>query len=74
MITIEQAKKLKPGSILVHETDKDSNGGFTQWKVIGPVKTKDGCPDRVRVPVKHGLFVVNLTEDDLCHINILKNT
>lgn len=49
MITLDQAKLLKPGDIL-----HDSAGH--RWKVNGIVKTWKSDPTRIRVPLKHGLY------------------
>ena len=49
MITKEQAFKLKPGDILVDEFNK-------RWKVNGLVKTWKRNPERIYVPLKHGLY------------------
>ena len=48
-ITLEQAKALTRGTIL-HD-----NRNF-RWKVNGRVKTWKRDPDRVVVPIKHGLY------------------
>jgi hypothetical protein len=50
MITLDEAKALKSGDILIDEQGK-------RWKVNGQVKTWKTDPSRIRVPLKHGLFV-----------------
>lgn len=61
-ITLEEAKNLKPGEILIDQYNK-------RWKVNGRVKTWVRSPERVRVPLKHGLYAYDyLTEIDLAHV------
>jgi len=49
MITLEEAKNLKFGDILL-----DGNG--KRWKVNGQVKLWKRDPKRIRIPLKHGLY------------------
>jgi len=66
MITIEQAKNLKHGDIVYHVNNKNADGTPQRWKVSGQVKTWKRSPNRVKVPVKFGLYRYDyLTEDDL---------
>jgi hypothetical protein len=59
MITLEQAKNLKRGDVLVNQDGK-------RWRVNGQVKVWKRSPSRVSVPVKHGLWACDyLTEDAL---------
>ena len=55
MITIEQAKNLKHGDILHHNIHRNSDGSCQRWKVNGVVKRWKREPDRIQIPVKHGL-------------------
>jgi hypothetical protein len=48
-ITLQEAKALKPGNILVDQNKR-------RWKVTGMVKTWKTDPNRIRVPLKHGLY------------------
>lgn len=48
-ITLEQAKALRPGDILLDPYNR-------RWKVNGQVTTWKTRPNEVRVPVKHGLY------------------
>lgn len=50
MITLEAAKELRPGDILVDE----ANG--KRWKVNGKVQTWKRDSSRIRVPLKWGLY------------------
>jgi len=56
MITLEQAKSLRPGTILYHVSNRNADGTPQRWKVNGAPKTWKTRPDEVRVPVKHGLY------------------
>lgn len=49
MITLEEAKNLQRGDILV-------SGIGARWKVNGKVQRWVRSPDRIRVPLKHGLY------------------
>ena len=65
MITLQQAKELRPGQVLVDQRDKK------RWKVTGRVKTWKREPEKVKIPVKHGLYVYGyVTENDLNIITI----
>lgn len=75
MITLEQAKQLRPGQTLYHTTQRNADGSPQRWKVNGQPKTWKRSPERVEIPVKHGLYaydyvtqdylaVVCLTEDE----------
>jgi hypothetical protein len=66
MITLKQAKELKPGDILHDDTVKSADGSCMRWRVNGHVKTWKTMPDRIRVPLKHGLYDYGrLTEAEL---------
>jgi len=56
MLTLEEAKQLRPGDILL---DKDNR----RWKVNGQVKTWKRDPLRIRVPLKHGLYAFDALTD-----------
>ena len=58
-ITLEQAKNLSYRNVLVAEDGK-------RWRVNGKVQTWKRSPERVRVPLKHGLYAYDyLTEREL---------
>ena len=66
MITLAQAKALKHGTILEHTSNKNADGTPQRWRVSGKPKTWKRSPERVQVPVKHGLYANGyVTEDDL---------
>lgn len=73
MITLEQAKNLKHGDILWHVSDRNADNTPVRWRVNGKVKTWKRNPNRVQVPVKHGLWDYDyITEDTLHLVNLAK--
>lgn len=65
-ITLEQAKSLQYRTILYHTTNRNSDGTPERWRVNGKPKTWKRQPERVLVPVKHGLRDYNyVSEVDL---------
>lgn len=50
MITLEDAKNLQRGDVLLDEYGK-------RWRVNGQVKLWKRDASRIRVPLKHGLYV-----------------
>ena len=66
MITLDQAKALRPGTILFHVYQSNANGTPQRWVVNGQPKTWKRSPERVRVPVKYGLYDFDcMTEKEL---------
>ena len=66
MITLEQAKALKYRQTLYHTVFRNADGTPQRWRVNGRVKTWVRSPQRVQVPLKHGLYSYDyLTEYDL---------
>jgi hypothetical protein len=66
MITLERAKKLTHGEILHHTVQRNADGTPQRWRVNGKVKRWKRSPDRIQVPLKHGLYAYGyLTENDL---------
>ncbi len=66
MVTLEQAKNLKYGQILHHVSQKNADGTPQRWRVNGKPKTWKRSPERVSVPLKHGMYdYEHLTEDTL---------
>lgn len=66
MITLEQAKTLRHGTILYHANNRNADGTAQRWKVNGAPKVWKRSPERVQVPIKHGLYSFDyLTERDL---------
>ena len=66
MITLDQAKNLTHGTILYHVENRNYDKTPQRWKVNGKPKVWKRSPDRVQVPLKHGLYSYGyLTEGDL---------
>jgi hypothetical protein len=61
MITLEEAKKLNYRDILI-----DSRG--KKWRVNGKVKTWKKNPNRVYVPLKHGLYAYDFVDEHSLHL------
>ena len=64
-ITLDEAKQLQYGDILIDRWNK-------RWKVSGQVKTWKTDPNRIRVPLKHGLYSYDSLntedfKDGVCH-------
>jgi hypothetical protein len=71
VITLEQAKQLTPGTMLHSENNKNADGTCQRWKVNGRVILWKRSPDRVHVPVKHGLRHYDIvTENDLTEVHL----
>jgi len=56
MLTLEQAKALRFGQILYHVENRNADGSAQRWRVNGKVRTWKRSPERVEVPIKHGLY------------------
>jgi hypothetical protein len=66
MITLEQAKRLTYKDTLYHVHNRNADGTPQRWRVNGKVKTWKRSPERVQVPIKHGMYSYDyLTEHDL---------
>jgi len=69
MLSLAEAKKLTYGTVLLVE----AAGKGERWKVNGMPKTWKRSPERVRVPIKHGLYAYGyLTEDNLFLFTLLQ--
>lgn len=72
MITLNQAKQLRVGETIHHISNRNADSTPQRWSINGEVKTWKRSPDRVKVPLKHGLYVfdylteANLQEFTLC--------
>lgn len=64
-LTFSEAMSLSYGDTLYSIVDKNSDGTARRWKVSGAVKTWKKDPNRIRVPLKHGLYSYDaITESD----------
>ena len=65
-ITLAQAKALQYGDMLHHVENKNADGSPQRWRVNGKPKTWKRSPERVQVPIKHGLYAFDyVTENEL---------
>jgi len=65
-MTLNQAKQLRHGDIIHHNTNKNADGSCQRWRVNGKAKTWKRSPERVHVPLKHGRYAYDyLTEEYL---------
>ena len=55
-MNLSQAKKLKYGQIIYHKTLKNADGTAMRFKINGVVKLWKRSPEKIRVPLKHGLY------------------
>ena len=66
-ITFDQALQLTLGTTLYHGYYQNADGTPQRWRVNGRVKTWVRSPERIRVPLKRGLYEYSyLSEDCLC--------
>ena len=65
MITLEQAKALRYGQTVLFDGNRNRKGEPQRWKVNGQPKTWKRSPERVQVPVKHGLYTFDYITEDL---------
>ncbi len=54
-LTLSQAKSLKRGDHIYSRIQTTSGGLVVMWRVNGAAKTWKRAPNRVTVPIKHGL-------------------
>ena len=63
-ITLQQAKKLTYGDMIYSNRFLNASNEFPiRWRVNGQVKRWKRDPDRLQIPVKHGLY----NHAYLCH-------
>jgi hypothetical protein len=74
-LTLERAKELKHGDFIfiVYRTRDLRPLTFNRWRVNGKVKLWKRSPDRVQVPIKHGMYSYGyLTEKSMDFFEIEK--
>jgi hypothetical protein len=72
-ITLNQAKSLRPGQILYHVENRNADKSPQRWRVNGQPRLWKRNPNKVRVPLKHGLYAYGtLTEDDLGSVCLIE--
>lgn len=73
MITLKQAKNLKHGQTLYHMQFVNADGSAQRWRVSGKPKTWVRNPEKVQVPIKHGMYDNDyLTENDLHLVSLVE--
>lgn len=66
VLTLAHAKVLTRGTVLYHITARNADRSALRARVNGLPQTWKRSPERVRVPMKHGLYnTFQLTERDL---------
>lgn len=55
-LSLSQAKHLRHGQTVYEIGAFNADGSARRWRVSGKVKTWKTMPDRVHVPIKHGLY------------------
>jgi hypothetical protein len=73
MLTLEQAKTLRPGQTLYSTMNKNADGSPQRWRVNGAVKTWKTDARRIRVPLKFGLYSYDVIDEtvfvnDVCNL------
>jgi hypothetical protein len=72
-IQLAEAKCLKVGDILYHRRDRNADGSARRWRVNGRPKTWKRDQDRVRVPLKHGLYSYDYLDENTLSLLSLEN-
>ena len=74
-MTIEQAKQLHYRQIIYYRWSRNADGSLCRWYVNGRVKTWKKTPDKVEVPIKHGLYsYAYLNNNNLADFDLVDNT
>jgi len=55
-MTLDEAKNLKLGQVIYSRLWTNADGSPQRWRVNGKVKTWVRSPERVKVPLKRGLY------------------
>lgn len=76
MITLKDLQTIGRSDVIVIPSPTPTNPNRTaRWRVNGQVKTWKRSPERVRVPVKFGLYAYDaITEDSIQRLNDLGAT
>jgi hypothetical protein len=67
-LSLKQAKKLRPGQTIYHLSNRNADGTAQRWRVNGKVKTWKRSPERVQVPVKHGMYSYDYITENSLHV------
>ena len=71
-ITLDEAKNVYHGYMFHHVSDRNADGSPTRWKVNGAVKRWKRTPDRIQIPVKHGLYAYDYVTNSELHLIYVK--
>ena len=63
MITLEQAKQLKIGDVLLCNSIKNAQGECRRYRVNGQIKTWKRSPQKIHIPLKFGLCVYDSLDE-----------
>lgn len=66
-MTINDAKQLQPGRIVHIDGEYNARGKCRNFRVNGQVRTWKRSPDRIRVPLKYGLYGYGAMTEDNVH-------
>uniref|UniRef100_A0A6M3LPT9 Uncharacterized protein n=1 Tax=viral metagenome TaxID=1070528 RepID=A0A6M3LPT9_9ZZZZ len=67
---LEEAKNLKHGQTIFYKRTHNADGTIRKpitlekWRVNGKVQTWKRSPERIRVPLKNGLYNYNVLDED----------
>jgi len=64
---IETAKALKFGDVVVA---KNKKGKIERWRVNGTIKLWKRSPAKIRIPIKHGLYIYGYLDEN--NINLVE--
>lgn len=67
-MTLEEAKNVAIGDILYHIYNRNVDNTPQRWKVNGMVKRWKRDKDRIKIPIKFGLFTFDYIENDSLHL------
>ena len=71
-MTLEQVKALRIGQIVYEHAALNADGTPLRWRVNGKIKLWKRTPNRVRVPVKNGLWNhAYITEYNMQHLSLM---
>ena len=73
VITLNQAKNLRSGQTIYMREERNSDGSAVRWRVTGKVKLWKRSPDRVQVPLKHGLYTHGYLDESNLHLFSLED-
>ena len=70
-LTIARAKKLIHGDIIYQKGKFNSDNTLKRWRVTGKVKTWKRDKNRIKIPVRYGLYVNDYITNDNNHLFLI---